>query len=475
MLTPEQRRARGRWGSRIGFVFAAAGSAVGLGNIWGFPTAVAQNGGGGFVLVYLACILLVALPVMLAEMVIGRAGQQNPVGALKELKPGTPWYLVGGLGVLTGFVILSFYSVIAGWSVYYFLQAISGGLLVTGEVTDRSGHFGEIFSKMIANPGLEILFAALFMVATTVIVASGVRRGIERSVKIMMPLLFLLLIALIIRAVSLPGAMEGVRFYLWPDFSTITAEVVVLALGQAFFSMSLGMGVMITYGSYLSKKECLPSSAGYVVGADSAIAILAGMIVFPVIFFMVAAQDLAKEALIAEGPGLVFVVFPQILSELPGGDIATLLFSSAFFLLLTVAALTSAISLLEVVVAHLIDDWKLSRKGAAWSAGLVIFILAIPSALSFGGVAGLSEGGLLAKSFFDWLYILTFKFLLPVGGLGLALFVGWGWGTREAVAEIYLSSKRFPLEDLWKFMIRFVAPLAIVVILGTELLPIFGA
>ncbi len=465
---------RGIWGSRFAFVLAAAGSAVGLGNIWGFPTAAAQNGGGGFVLIYILCILLVGLPVMLAEMVIGRAGEKNPVGALKHLKKGTPWYLVGVLGVVTGFVILSFYTVIAGWTVFYFIQAV-GGALTVPEDTDSATYFGEMFQSMTANPGYEILFVAIFMFATIGIVAAGVQKGIERAVKIMMPLLFVLLVFLIGRATTLDGAGAGIGFYLWPDFEAITLNVIVLALGQAFFSLSLGMGVMITYGSYLQKEECLPSSAGYVVTTDTLIAIFAGLIVFPVIFFMAAIHGADPETLIdTSGPGLVFVVFPQILSELPGGAGATAIFGGAFFLLLAIAALTSAISLLEVVTAHFIDDWKVERKKAAWILGGIIFVLAIPSALSMGAVGWLSTGGIFGLSVFDLLYTLTFQFFLPLGALGLALFVGWAWGLKKASAEIQTGTPNFRLEKVWQVMIRYIAPLAIAVIMVAQIIDVFG-
>ncbi len=468
------KNGRGSWNSRLAFVLAAAGSAVGLGNIWGFPTVTAQHGGGGFVLLYLACILLVALPVMLAEMVIGRAGEKNPVGALKHLKPGTPWYLVGALGVITGLIILSFYTVIAGWTVYYFIQAMGGALTVPPGAEDSAAYFAGMFRDMIANPGYEILFVAVFMIATTAIVAVGIQKGIERSIKIMMPLLFLLLAFLIFRSVTLEGAGAGIRFYLIPDLTAITPGVIVLALGQAFFSLSLGMGVMITYGSYLSKDECLPSSAGYVVATDSLIAICAGLIVFPVIFFMISAHGADLNDLVATGAGLVFVIFPQILTELPGGTAATLVFGSAFFLLLAIAALTSAISILEVVTAHLVDDWKIPRKRAAWGAGTVIFILAIPSALSHGAVGWLSEGGWFGISFFDLLYILTFRFFLPIGALGLALFVGWVWGLEKASEEIRTGTPAFRLERLWHLMIRYIAPVAITIILIAQIVDVFG-
>lgn len=473
MTSPPNRE---RWGSRFAFVLAAAGSAIGLGNIWGFPTTAAQNGGGGFVLIYILCILLVALPVMLAEMVIGRAGEKNPIGALKHLKPGTPWFLVGVLGVVAGFVILSFYTVIAGWTVYYFIQAAGGGLIVPEDAPDSAEYFNAMFGEMISNPGHEILFVAIFMLAVIAIVASGVRRGIERAVKIMMPLLFVMLILLIVRALTLEGAGTGVGAYLRPDFSAITPEVILMALGQAFFSLSLGMGVMITYGSYLSKREYLPTSAGYVVTADTLIALLAGLIVFPVLFFMASVLAVSSDELVTTaGPGLVFVVFPQVLSQLPGGDAATIVFGSAFFLLLAIAALTSAISLLEVVVAHFVDDWKMSRKAAAWGMGGIIFLLAIPSALSHGAVDWLSEGGLLGISFFDLLYALTFQLLLPLGALGLAVFVGWAWGLDKAIAEITAhDSPDFKLKGIWCFFIRYVAPAGILIILANQIYSLFS-
>lgn len=463
---------RATWTSQFAFVLAAAGSAVGLGNIWGFPYATAQNGGGTFVLIYLICILLVGLPVMLAEMVIGRAGERNPVGALKHLKPGTPWFAVGVLGVVTGLVILSFYSVIAGWTIFYFFQAVGGNLTVP-EGVESAQYFSGMFREMIANPGYEIAFVAIFMLATTAIVGAGVRKGIERSVKIMMPLLLVLLVFLIVRAITLPGAGEGLSFYLIPSLDDVTPGVILLALGQAFFSLSLGMGVMITYGSYLRKDECLPSSAGFVVATDSSIAILAGLIIFPVIAFMAMAQAVSLEELVAEGPGLVFVVLPQILAELPGGHAATIVFGSAFFLLLALAALTSGISILEVVTAHVVDDWNVVRQKAAWGAGAVIFILAIPSALSQGAVQALSAGGWFGSmSLFDLLYTITFQYFLPIGALGLAIFVGWAWGLRRASEAIRTGTPNFRLEKVWQFMIRYIAPLAILSILLTQ---IFGS
>lgn len=434
---------RGNWGSRLTFILAAAGSAIGLGNIWRFPVSVSEGGGGAFLIVYLFCVLVVALPVMLAEMVVGRAGEKNPVGAMKHLRPRTPWFLVGTLGVVTGIIILSFYSVIAGWTIYYMIEAARGTFQPE---TDTAA----VFENMASNAGIELLFHAVFMVLTIVVVGAGVRKGIERTVKILMPLFFLLLLVLVFRAVTLPGAAEGIAFYLRPDFSKLTGQVWLAALGQAFFSLSLGMGAIITYGSYLAKKENLPLSAACVAGADTLIAVLAGLIIFPTIFFagMVPGSG---------GPSLVFITLPTIFAQMPWAPWGGMLFGVAFFVLLGVAALTSAISLLEVVVAHMVDDWHWNRRKAAWLTGGLIYLIGIPSALSLGAVPAL--GGFLGMM--DNIA----KYTLVIGGLGLALFVGWGWGLGHALEEIRKGTPEFRLAKVWSVLIRYAAPACIAVIL----------
>lgn len=465
---------RGQWGSRLVFIFAAAGSAIGLGNIWGFPMNTAENGGGAFVLVYLFFMFIVGFPVMLAEMVLGRAGEKNPVGALKHLKQGTPWYLIGGLGVFTGFVILSFYIVISGWTVFYFFQAVGGNLILPEGTEDASLYFQEMFQGMTANAGYEVVFMGIFMILTAVIVAGGVQSGIARAIKISMPLLLVILLVLMGRALTLEGAGEGLKFYLVPDFSKITVQTVNMALGQAFFSLSLGMGVMITYGSYLNKKENLPTSAVSVVSMDAIIAILAGLIIFPVIFFTVVVHGGDLDSLMMSGMGLVFQVFPQILGELPGGDGAVIFFSGAFFLLLAIAALTSAISILEVITAHLVDDWKIARVKAAWFSAGAVFLVAIPTALGFGATEFFTNLPFLGEmSVFQVKYMLTFQVLLPAGALGLALFVGWAWGIDKAIDEIHHETPTFVLKRTWCFMIRYVAPVAILVVLVSNLISLF--
>jgi neurotransmitter:Na+ symporter, NSS family len=455
----KNREGRGHWGSRFAFVLAAAGSAIGLGNIWRFPVSASEGGGGAFLLIYLLCVALVALPVMLAEMVVGRAGEKNPVGALQHLRPGSRWYFIGVMGVATGVIILSYYSVIAGWTLYYFFQSALG-TFTPGADTEA------IFLGMAGNAGLELGFHALFMGITVVVVAGGIRGGIERTIKILMPLFFVLLIVLVVRAVTLPGANVGLAYYLTPDFSQVTGRVWLSALGQAFFSLSLGMGVMITYGSYLAKKENLPASAGFVAGADTIIAVLAGFIIFPAIFFAGLEPGTG-------GPALVFIALPQIFSQMPGGALGGIIFGSTFFLLLAVAALTSAISLLEVVVAHMVDDWGWARKKAAWLVGAGIYLVGVPSALSLGAVAGLSELPFLGIGFLDLMDKIA-EFTLILGGLGLAVFVGWIWGLKHALAEIRRGTPEFKMAALWSPLLRYVAPLAIGIILATQIYNLLG-
>ena len=322
---------RGAWGSRLGFILAAAGSAVGLGNIWGFPTQVGQGGGAVFVLVYLVCVSLICFPIMIAELAIGRRAQKDPVSAFAVIKPGSPWWAVGALGVMAGVGILSFYSVIAGWTIAYIW------FTATGAVHGSQEAIGTFFSEFTANGPATILLTLLVLATTAAAIIGGVRQGIERVTKALMPMLIVLLIVLAIRAVTLPGASVGLEYYLKPDFSRLfDVRVFNAALGQAFFSLSLGMGAMITYGSYLSKREGIAGAAMWVVFLDTAIALLAGFIIFPS-GFSIEGFDPG-----ASGPGLIFAVLPRLFAALPGGH----LFGAAFFIMLFMAALTSTVSLL---------------------------------------------------------------------------------------------------------------------------------
>ncbi|MCC5789129.1 MAG: sodium-dependent transporter [Opitutales bacterium] len=461
--TPEN--SRGHWGSGLVFIFAAAGSAIGLGNIWRFPISVADGGGGLFLLLYIICILAIGLPVMLAEMVIGRAGQKNPVGAMKRLKPGTNWYLFGLLSVVTGAVITSFYSVVAGWAGIYLFASFAGTF--TEPVKEGTAAF---FDRTTANVPVVLLAHFLFIGLTAVIVALGIKRGIEGMIKFAMPLFLLLLLALMFRSLTLSGSLDGLQYYLVPRFSDWDSSYFLLALGQAFFSLGLGMGAIITYGSYLRQKENLPNAAVSVVGLDTLIAVLAGLIIFPALFTVMAVAEVEQ---LDGGAGLIFVVLSGIFHELP----MSWLFSVLFFALLLVAALTSSVSLLEAATAYLIDEKGMSRPQAACAIALGAFLLGIPSLLSqvdtsFFHASGMFGWGFSFFSLLDNIYV---TIALPVAGLGISLFVGWGWGIENALKDLQQGRpSAFPWQRIWCFMIRYVAPIAILVVLVYNVFEFFN-
>ena len=437
--------ARGVWGSKVAFILAATGSAIGLGNIWRFPTMVSQNGGAVFVFVYILAVAFIGFTVMLAELTLGRHAQRNPVGAIDYINPRSPWKLIGYLGIVTGVCILSFYAVVAGWAAGYIFKTASGAFKgkLTAEMTNQ------IFSDFSSNPLLVFLFFGLIMGLTIFIISKGVKKGIEQWTKVLMPILFLLIVLLAVRALTLPVAMNGLTFYLQPDFSKLSGTVILFAVGQAFFSLSLGMGTMITYGSYISRSDNLVSSAGWVSFADTLIALLAGLIIFPTLAFSGQPGNVG-------GEGLAFQIFPIILSELPGGYI----FGILFFTLLTVAALTSTISLLEVPVAYLVDERNWTRKKAVLVIGIATFIIGIPSALSTGGL-----------EFFTKLKVLSFFALafgnisLAIGALFICIFVGYIWGVKKALKEVASGNPRFRLRYIWTFSLMFLTPVAILFIL----------
>ena len=441
---------RGMWSSRAGFILAAAGSAVGLGNVWGFPTQVGQGGGAAFVVVYLLCVLLICAPIMAGEIALGRRTRQSPVGSFAALAPGRRWWLVGGLGVLAGTGILSFYSVIAGWAVAYVW------FTATGAVTGTPEEIGRFFSEFTGNGVLSAVLALLVIGATAAVLLGGVRTGIERVTKALMPLLVLLLVALALRAVTLPGAGAGLAYYLRPDPARLAdVGVFTAALGQAFFSLSLGMGCILTYGSYFSRRDGIASSALWIVLLDTSIALLAGFIIFPV-GFSIAGFDPTTS-----GPGLIFTVLPRLFAEMPGGQ----LFGGAFFLLLSVAALTSTISLLEVPVSHCVDALGWSRTKAVAVVAAAISALAVPSALGNGAVALFTSLPGLGMGFLDLMVVVWNEFALPLGGCLTALFVGRIWGVERALDELRAEGAWFPVPALWIFLIRWICPLAIASIL----------
>ena len=441
---------RGAWGSRLGFILAAAGSAVGLGNIWGFPTQVGRGGGAAFVILYLGCVFLICAPIIIAEIAIGRRAQKDPVTAFRVLKPGSAWWLTGLLGVMAGVGILSFYSVIAGWTIAYIW------FTATGAVHGSSEEIGVFFGNFVANAPLNLGLTLAVLLITAAVIVGGVRAGIERTTKVLMPALFALLILLAIRAVTLEGAGVGLAYYLKPDFSRIwDISIVNAALGQAFFSLSLGMGAMITYGSYLTRREHIAPAAMWVVLLDTSVALLAGFIIFPA-GFSIPGFDPSTG-----GPGLIFTVLPRLFDTLPGGH----LFGAAFFLLLMVAALTSTISLLEVPVAHLIDAHGWTRRNAVVVITALTALLAIPSALSNGASPFFSALPGVGMSFLDLMATVWNEFALPIGGLLIAIFAGWVWRAENAVAEIEADGAPFPGAAFWSFLIKYVCPIAILLII----------
>jgi neurotransmitter:Na+ symporter, NSS family len=440
---------RGVWSSRFGFVLAAAGSAVGLGNIWGFPTQVGRGGGAAFVVVYLLCVFLVCAPILIAELAIGRRGRKDPAGSFDVIRPGTAWKWVGLLGILAGVGILSFYSVIAGWTIAYIYFTATQAVGGTADAT------GEFFGEFVANAPVVLGLTFLVLAVTAAIILGGVRGGIERMTKILMPALLLLLIALMLRAITLPGAETGLAYYLRPDMSKLfDIQVVNAALGQAFFSLSLGMGAMITYGSYLGARENIARAAAWVVVLDTLVALMAGFIIFPA-GFTIEGFDPSTS-----GPGLIFAVLPRLFATMPGGT----LFGAAFFIMLTMAAITSTISLLEVPTAYLIDSWKWTRQRAVLTLTTVVFALAVPSALASGASAGLTSLPGLGIDFLTLMATIWNNFALPVGGFFIALFVAWAWTPAGAIAELETSG-RLPGAGLWAFLIRWVCPVAIGIII----------
>ena len=444
----EQRES---WGSRTGFILAAAGSAIGLGNIWKFPYIAGENGGASFVIVYLICIATIGLPVLIAEILIGRSGQRNPVGAFYKLSHSKFWAGVGGMGIVGGFLILSFYAIIAGWAIGYIVEAISGNFFDFAEPTASSAHF----ANLVGNVYWILGYFILFMILTTVIVFAGVRKGIERGSKIMMPILFLLLIILMIRGITLDGAAKGIDFLWNPDWSKINASSILIALGHAFFTLSLGMGAMLTYGSYMSKKDNVISSATQIVFLDTIIALIAGMAIFSSVF----AVGLDPQA----GPGLIFHTLPSVFIKMPGGYF----FSILFFILLTLAALTSSISLLEVVVSYFVDERKWKRHNAAIVLALIITLLGVPSALSFNV---LSDFRIFGFNFFDLVDFLASNILLPLGGLLISIFVAWVWGYEKVIPNLKQGAEnlfeKYPwIIIVWKIFLKYFSPILIFLVL----------
>ena len=438
---------RETWTSYVGFILASAGCAIGLGNIWRFPYITGENHGGAFLFVYIVIVFTIGLGLMIAEFAMGRAGKRNPVGAYAALS--AKWKWCGYLGIAVSFIILSFYSVIGGWTIAYLVRSLTGAIH-----TSDPEELGALFSEFISNPFETILYHGLFMVGVLLLVIGGIKSGIQRGCQILMPLLFILLLILMVFSLGLEGAGAGVAFFLSPDFSKINADMIYAALSQAFFSLGVGLGALMTYASYLNRETNLINSSVWVTSLDFLVAFIAGLVVLPAVF----AVGLSPSA----GPGLTFVTLPVVFYQIPGATI----FATFFFALLLIAALTSAISLLEVPVAYAMDEHGMNRTRATVMLSVIIFILGIPSALSFGPWAELT---LLERTFFDWMDFLSSGLGLPLSALLISLFVGWVVPERVTQEATSDGAIRFSLKGPWMIMCRFIAPVSIAWILISAL------
>jgi NSS family neurotransmitter:Na+ symporter len=437
-----------RWGSRAGFVLATAGSAVGLGNIWRFPSVTAENGGGAFVAVLLLVILLIGVPGLMAELALGRRGKRNAVDAFLAVRPGSPWAGVGVLALLASFLVLSYYAVIAGWVLAYVVKALTGSL---GGL-DAAG-LGEVYTALAHHAWHPVAWQASFLALTAAVVMGGVRAGIERWSRVLMPGLIVLLALLAGRVLLLDGAGDGVAWFLRPHWDDVGGHTLLRALGQVFFSFGLGMGVMVTYGSYLDRDEDIHRSAVYVAVADAGVALLAGLVVIPALF--------AFGLPIQGGAGLLFVTLPAVLNQMP----LSAPLNVVLFVMLAIAALTSAISLLEVLVAFARSRLGLARRTTTLLAAALVFVAGVPSALAQGPY-GVHVLGLDVLTLVD---TVTSDVLLPLAGLLTAVFVGWVWGAGPALAELRQGAGRFP-EWLWSLSVRLVIPATVAVILAASLI-----
>lgn len=435
----------GQWSTRLAFILAATGSAVGLGNIWKFPYIAGENGGGAFVLIYLLCILMIGLPIMMAEIMLGRRGRQSPINTMKELAQESAvsafWSWLGWLGVIAGFLILSYYSVIAGWAMAYVVRVASG--VFEGVTPDGASN---IFGELIADPEKLLAWHSLFMIMTMLVVARGVK-GLERTVKFLMPALLAILILLIGYSMEQGAFEQGVSFLFKADFSKVTSESVLTAMGHAFFTLSLGMGAIMVYGSYLPSKVSIGSTASLIALTDTVVALFAGLAIFPIVF----ANGLEP----GSGPGLIFQTLPIAFGHMAYGS----LFGTLFFVLLVFAAWSSSISLIEPAVAWLVENKNMSRMRACIWAGLATWVVGIGTVLSFNLTADVT---LLGKTFFDILDYLTANVMLPLGGLCIAIFAGWIM-SKEASAE-ELSFTKPVLYKSWQFLIKFISPLAVIIV-----------
>ncbi|MBR6333094.1 MAG: sodium-dependent transporter [Bacteroidales bacterium] len=433
--------------SNIGAILAAAGGAVGLGNIWRFPYMLGQNGGGAFLLIYIIFVVLIGIPLMMTEFIIGRRSQRNVVGAYKALSGGRKgWVVLGIFGIVAAFLIYAFYSVVAGWTLNYIVLSGSGRL--AGLEPDAVAN---VFANFTQGSLLPLLCQLLFLALTGIVITMGVQKGIENVGKILMPILFLLLILMCVRSLTLSGSQEGMKFLFKPDFSKLTGQSVLSALGQSFFSLSIGMGAMVTYGSYIRKEDRLFKTSIWIALCDLIVAVLAGVVIFPAVFAF--GMDPAS------GPELVYVVLPNVFNNMPAGT----LFSLIFFLLLGIAALTSTISLLEIIVAFAVEELHWKRTTASLVSTLLVFVVGAFCTLSFGP---LQNAKLFGRTIFDLFDLITASYLMPIGALLMTIFLGWCYPKVEVKDELSnngtLKVRAF---ELYYIILRYIAPLALVIIL----------
>ncbi len=450
----------GQWSSRMTFILAATGSAVGLGNIWKFPYITGENGGGAFVIVYLICIALIGVPIMMAEIMLGRRGRQSPINTMSALAAEEGrhqvWVLLGWFGVIAGFLILSYYSVIAGWTMSYVFRTAAG--VFTGATADG---IDSIFNEFVSSPESVLAWHTIFMVITMIIVSRGIKHGIERAVTYLMPSLFILLLVLLFYSYSTGYFLQGLEFLFTADFSKLTSNSILVAMGHAFFTLSLGMGAIMVYGSYLPKDTSIAKSTVMIALADTFVALLAGMVIFPIVF--------ANQLSPAEGPGLIFKTLPIAFGQMEAG----ILIGTLFFILLVFAALSSSISLIEPAVAWLVENKNMSRILASVWCGIGAWVLGIGSVLSFSlwqdSTWSLNVLGMQIfdeKNIFQTLDGLTANIMLPLGGLFIAIFAGWLMKVESSKKELNTTEKGY---TLWLLLIRVVAPIAVMIIFLTKL------
>jgi len=443
-MADTKKSQHGEWSSRFAFILAATGSAVGLGNIWKFPYITGENGGGAFVIVYLLCVLLIGIPIMMAETMLGRRSRQNPINTMvtltEEAGADKNWHYLGWMGVTAGFLILSYYSVIAGWASAYVLKAFTGSFLGADASSIRV-----LFDDFVGSPIKLLFWHTLFMSATMLIVARGVNTGLEKAVRFLMPSLFVLLILMVAYAMTFDDYYDkGIKFLFTPDFSKINADGVLTAMGHAFFTLSLGMGAIMVYGSYLPKDVSIAKTAYLIAGTDTAVALLAGIAIFPIVF----ASGLEPAA----GPGLIFQTLPIAFGNMTGGW----LFGVLFFVMLVFAALSSSISLIEPAVAWLIENKNMSREQACIWSGLVTWVLGFGTVFSFNVW---SEFKIFDRTIFQLLDYLTANLMLPIGGFCIAVFAGWIMKQQHTEQELNMPKQLG--YQIWRILVRYISPAAV--------------